>query len=146
MPVLGFSRCRPNYLNNIFTWLGNELLQLRLEKVNVFGHSVRSTGRVKHMKLGILPHWLALEPGNTCSHQFLLRFYLLLLHQSQSFLLTRTLQKSFMASASPRLQSSESLWKGPSFGMYSTLTNLTAEKDPTSFPVRGFSLYYSIFP
>lgn len=44
------------------------------------------------------------------------------------------------------LQSSESLWKGPSFGMYSTLTNLTAEKDPTSFPVRGFSLYYSTFP
>lgn len=54
------------------------------------------------MKLGILPHWFAPDPGNTCAHGFLLRFYLLLLHQSQSFLLTCTLQKSFMASASPR--------------------------------------------
>lgn len=25
------------------------------------------------------------------------------------------------------------------------LTNLTAEKDPTSFPIRGFPLYYSAF-
>lgn len=103
MPVLGLSRCRPNYLNNIFTWLGNELLQLRQEKVNVCRHSVRSTGRIKHMTLRILPRWFALDPGNTNTRWFWLRFYLLLLHQNDwLFLLTCTLQKSFMASASPR--------------------------------------------